>query len=103
MIGAWLMVAAVATVLAHTDPGRRGRVAGVVFTGVGAGIALSGIALPAVIGAGGPTAGWLALAGLTAVLTALTWRLWPPGHPRPEARRPRPRAAACACLWRPSR
>lgn len=76
IIGGVLMVLAPTAVLAATPVGRRGRVAGIVFTGVGAGIALSGTAVPLLVRAGLPTA-WMALGAIGAVLTAVAWGGWP--------------------------
>ena len=78
--GAVLMVLAAPTVLARTPADRRGRVSGVVFTGVGLGIAASGTLVPALAGAGVTTV-WLALAAASALLTALAWRGWPAEAP----------------------
>lgn len=80
IIGGILMVLAPTAVLAATPVGRRGRIAGVVFTGVGAGIALSGTAVPWLVRAGLPAA-WTALGIVGLVLTALAWGGWPSTSP----------------------
>ena len=74
--GGLLMVLAPSAILAETPVAKRGRVAGVIFTGVGAGIALSGTLVPWLVQWGLP-ATWfvLGLAGLA--LTALAWGGWP--------------------------
>ncbi len=83
-VGAVLMVLSAPTALAQAVPGRRGRVGGIVFTGVGLGIAVSGTIVPALAGSG-VTAVWFGLAGASAVLTALAWPNWPAAAPRPAA------------------
>src|SRR5215469_1215295 len=76
IVGGVLMILAPTAVLAATPVDRRGRVAGIVFTGVGAGIALSGTAIPWLVRAGLPTA-WLTLAVIGVALTAVAWNGWP--------------------------
>jgi MFS family permease len=84
VIGGVLMVLAPTAVLAATPGNRRGRVAGIVFTGVGIGIALSGTVIPPLVSAGLPTA-WVAL-GITSIfLTALAWVTWPRARLVPAA------------------
>jgi predicted MFS family arabinose efflux permease len=75
-IGGVLMVLAPTAVLAATPVGRRGRVAGIVFTGVGAGIALSGTVVPWLVHAGLPAA-WIVLGAIGIGLTAAAWSGWP--------------------------
>jgi predicted MFS family arabinose efflux permease len=70
--GGLLMVLAPPAVLASVRPELRGRVSGIVFTGVGAGIALSGTVVPWAISFGLPGT-WLGLGGVSAALTALAW------------------------------
>jgi predicted MFS family arabinose efflux permease len=88
--GAALMVLAPSFLLAEVPAGERGRHGGVIYSGVGAGIALSSLLVPML--AGWTLAGvWAALA-LGALVTALaTWGRWhgaaaitltPPGRPR---------------------
>ena len=73
--GAALMVLAPTYLLSEVDPGERGRVGGVIYTGVGAGIALSSLLVPPLAGSEIAWA-WGALA-LGALATALlTWPRW---------------------------
>ena len=88
VIGGVLMILAPAAVLAATPPERRGRIGGIVFTGVGAGIALSGGVIPSLVGFGLPAA-WLALAGVAAVLTLCAWPVWPDSKPLRHEAAPR--------------
>ena len=60
-----LMVLAPPAVLASVRPELRGRVGGIVFTGVGAGIALSGTVVPWAVSFGLPEA-WLGLGVVSA-------------------------------------
>ncbi|MDE2229088.1 MAG: YbfB/YjiJ family MFS transporter [Alphaproteobacteria bacterium] len=87
IIGGVLMVLAPTAVLATTPPERRGRVAGIIFTGVGAGIALSGTAVPWLVRAGLPTT-WSTLGAIGGLLTALAWGGWPRTAIVPAARQP---------------
>jgi len=74
--GGVIMVLAAPTVVAHAPPGRRGLLSGLVFTGVGLGIAASGTLVPWLLDAG-LVETWCGLGVLSAVLTATTWRSWP--------------------------
>jgi predicted MFS family arabinose efflux permease len=76
IVGGVLMVLAPTAVLAATPVDRRGRVAGIVFTGVGGGIAISGTTVPWLVRAGLPTA-WVTLGIIGIGLTALAWGGWP--------------------------
>ena len=87
IVGGVLMVLAPTAVLAATPVDRRGRVAGIVFTGVGAGIALSGTTIPWLVRAGLPTT-WLTLAVIGVGLTVVAWSGWPHHAHITDARRP---------------
>jgi predicted MFS family arabinose efflux permease len=89
--GAVLMVLAAPLILAGTPLGQRGRISGIIFTGVGLGIAASGTLVPALAGAG-VAAVWIGLAASAALLTGLAWRHWP-ARPAPA---PDPASAAPA-------
>ena len=78
--GGVLMALAAPTVLAVVPLARRGLAAGLVFTGVGLGVAASGAVAP-LAGAAGPTAAWLTLAGFGAVLTIFAAPRFPHGQP----------------------
>ena len=78
--GGALMVLGAPAALALVPPGRRGLAAGVIFTGVGMGIALSGTALPLLLRAG-LTPSWLGLAAVGLLLTVLVWSSWPAALP----------------------
>ncbi len=80
--GGSIMVLAAPTILPVTDPARRGLVGGMIFTGVGLGIAASGTLVPLLLRAGLP-ATWLWLGVLALVLTVIAWGGWPAGRPQP--------------------
>ncbi|MDR3515884.1 MAG: YbfB/YjiJ family MFS transporter [Azospirillaceae bacterium] len=78
LAGGALMVLAAPAVLPHVAPSRRGLAAGVIFTGVGLGIAASGTLVPILLRQG-LTATWLGLGILALMLTLVAWRGWPDG------------------------
>ncbi len=78
--GGALMVLGASTVLPHVPAEKRGIAGGVIFTGVGLGIALSGTMVPALIGIG-LVETWTAVGALSLALTLASWRYWPPAEP----------------------
>jgi predicted MFS family arabinose efflux permease len=74
--GGVIMVLAASTILPHIAPGKRGLVGGVIFAGVGLGVAASGTLVPLLLQQGLKQA-WYGLALLSAVLTMLSWKAWP--------------------------
>ena len=74
--GGVIMVLAAPAILPHVPAARRGVVSGVIFTGVGLGIAASGTLVPLLLGIG-VVATWCGLGVCAALLTALAWRGWP--------------------------
>jgi predicted MFS family arabinose efflux permease len=74
--GAFIMVLAAPAALALVPVHRRGVAGGLMFTGVGLGIAASGTLVPLLL-AGGLTATWIGLGITASVLTAVAWRAWP--------------------------
>ncbi|VVO30123.1 YbfB/YjiJ family MFS transporter [Pseudomonas fluorescens] len=77
--GGALMVLAAPTVLAHVPASRRGLAGGVIFMGVGVGIAASGTLIPLLLEQGLRQT-WLGLGLISLVLTAIAWRGWPREH-----------------------
>jgi MFS family permease len=73
--GAILMVQAPVLILPRTDAARRGRVGGVIFSGVGLGIVAAATVVPSLV-QHGLAATWLTLGGICLLLTILTWRYW---------------------------
>jgi MFS family permease len=91
--GAILMVQAPVLILPATAVARRGRVGGLIFSGVGLGIIAAATLVPMLI-AQGLGISWLTLGSLCGVMTAATWRFWgAAGAPQPP-----PRALAPAAL-----
>ena len=78
--GGALMVLGAPAALALVPADRRGLAAGLIFTGVGLGIAFSGTLLPVLLGVG-LTISWLSLAAIALLLTAAVWREWPVAMP----------------------
>jgi predicted MFS family arabinose efflux permease len=70
------MVLAAPTVLPYVPPGRRGLAGGVIFTGVGLGIAASGTLVPLLMRVG-LVETWCGLGALALGLTVLAWPGWP--------------------------
>jgi MFS family permease len=84
--GGLLMVLGPPAVLAAVPPNRHGMTSGLVFAGVGSGIAASAIVLPWLIAWGLPRA-WIGLAVAALLLAALSAPLWPPtGAVPPQSR-----------------
>lgn len=75
--GGVIMVLAAPTVLAQAPADRRGLVGGVIFTGVGLGVAASGTLMPLILDLGGVRAAWLGLAAAALLLTGAAWTSWP--------------------------
>lgn len=88
--GGALMVLAAPTVLAHVTPQQRGLASGMVFAGIGLGIAASGTLVPLLLRQG-LSATWLGLAVLALLLTVVAWHGWPVSEAAPVA--PAARAA----------
>jgi len=74
--GGVIMVLAASTILPHTAPGKRGLVGGVIFAGVGLGIAASGTLVPLLLQQGLKQS-WYGLGLLSALLTLVSWTAWP--------------------------
>lgn len=77
LTGGALMVIAAPAALRIVPPARRGLAGGLIFAGVGLGIAGSGFLVPQLlkIGLG---AAWAAIGALAVAVTVATWRGWPP-------------------------
>lgn len=83
LAGGALMVLAAPAVLPHVPASRRGMAGGVIFMGVGIGIAASGTVVPLLLQRS-LHATWIGLALLSLVLTAIAWKGWP-GDATPAA------------------
>ena len=76
LAGGVIMVLAASMVLPHTSPAKRGIVGGVIFAGVGLGIAASGTLVPLLLQQGLRESlvwPW----GLSGLLTLISWTSWP--------------------------
>lgn len=76
LAGGALMVLAAPAVLPHVPPSRRGLAGGVIFMGIGVGIAASGTLVPLLLQLGLREV-WMALGVLSLSLTAIAWAGWP--------------------------
>lgn len=76
LTGGIIMVLAASVVLPHTSPAKRGIVGGVIFAGVGLGVAASGTLVPLLLQQGLQQA-WYGLGVLSALLTLVSWWNWP--------------------------
>ena len=76
LTGGIIMVLAASVILPHTSAARRGIVGGVIFAGVGLGVAASGTLVPLLLQQGLQQS-WYGLGVLSAVLTLASWWNWP--------------------------
>ncbi|MBR0696273.1 YbfB/YjiJ family MFS transporter [Bradyrhizobium lablabi] len=74
--GGVIMVLAASTILPYTAPSKKGLVGGVIFAGVGLGVAASGTLVPLLLHQGLKQT-WYGLGLLSAVLTLVSWKAWP--------------------------
>jgi MFS family permease len=74
--GGAIMVLVATSILPHIPAARRGFVSGMIFVGLGVGIAASGTVIPWLMQFG-LRAAWLGLGALALVLTAISWAGWP--------------------------
>ncbi|WP_321868283.1 YbfB/YjiJ family MFS transporter [Paraburkholderia tropica] len=74
--GGAIMVLVATSILPHVPPARRGFVSGMIFLGLGLGIAASGTLIPSLLHYG-LRAAWFGLGVLALLLTAISWFGWP--------------------------
>ncbi len=79
--GAVLMIVALPIILGRMPLNRRARASGVVFTGVGIGVAASGSLVPS-LAAFSISAVWLGMAFVALSLSIITWASWSPAPAR---------------------
>jgi len=87
--GGAIMVLVATAILPHIAPARRAFVSGMIFLGLGIGIAASGTLVPELLKLGLRTT-WFGLGAVALLLTVLSWHGWPladhpPGMPAPTA------------------
>lgn len=78
--GGAIMVLVATTILPHIPPARRGFASGMIFLGLGFGIAASGTLIPELMHHG-LQATWIGLGAFSLALTALAWFGWPASNP----------------------
>ena len=76
LTGGIIMVLAASVILPYTSPARRGIIGGVIFAGVGLGVAASGTLVPLLLQQGLQQS-WYGLGVLSAMLTLASWWNWP--------------------------
>lgn len=80
--GGAIMVLVATTILPHVPAARRGFVSGMIFLGLGLGIAASGTIIPGLLQFGLRET-WMGLGAVSLVLTAVSWFGWPEASPPP--------------------
>jgi MFS family permease len=78
--GGAIMVLCASSILPHIPVPRRGFVSGMIFLGLGLGIAASGTLIPQLLHSGLRDT-WMGLGVLALVLTAVSWFGWPASNP----------------------
>ncbi|MGO4305813.1 YbfB/YjiJ family MFS transporter [Cupriavidus sp. RAF12] len=76
--GGAIMVLVATAILPHIAPARRGFVSGMIFLGLGLGIAASGTLVPELLKLGLRET-WIGLGAVALLLTSFSWFGWPPG------------------------
>ena len=84
LAGGAIMVLVATTILPHISPARRGFASGMIFLGLGFGIAASGTLIPELMHYG-LRATWIGLGVFSLALTALAWFGWPSSNPPAHA------------------
>ncbi|MDL2409540.1 YbfB/YjiJ family MFS transporter [Rhizobium calliandrae] len=80
LAGGAIMVLVATSILPHIPVARRGFVSGMIFLGLGLGIAASGTLVPALLRLGLRET-WIGLGALSLVLAAVSWSGWPATNP----------------------
>ena len=89
--GGAIMVLVATTVLPHIPPARRGFASGMIFLGLGLGIAASGTIIPKLLQFGLQDT-WIGLGVLSLVLSVASWFGWPAAAPTAPLAKPAPHA-----------
>lgn len=85
--GAFIIILAASATLARSPIEQRGKIAGIMFAGIGIGTMLSGTLVP-IVASYGPVTAWLSLAALVLAALPLAWGPWPArGGPAPPKMR----------------
>ena len=89
--GGVIMVLAASTILPHVPASKRGFVGGIIFAGVGLGVAASGTLVPLLLQQGLKES-WIGLGILSTLLTLASWKAWPSDTAERKSNDPRPRS-----------
>lgn len=76
--GGIIMVLTAPTIFKHTPTAKKGMLSGIIFSGVGIGIALAGTLIPILVKQGLAFT-WISFAVISLVLTLAFWNRWPKG------------------------
>lgn len=74
--GAFIIILAASSTLARSPIEQRGKIAGLMFAGIGLGTMLSATLVP-IFASYGPVTAWLSLAALVAIAMPIAWGSWP--------------------------
>ncbi|MDE3195789.1 MAG: YbfB/YjiJ family MFS transporter [Acidobacteriota bacterium] len=96
--GGVLMVIGAPSVLVSIPAEIRGRIGGILFTGVGAGMALAGTVIPIVTGWGVREA-WIALGAVSRILTIVAWQGWGGELPVPSQQQAKGGGFSWVLFW----
>ncbi len=75
--GAWLVIITPGYIFHRTDPEYKARISGMIFSGIGLGIVVSGYIVPNLLDISLSTA-WLGLGAASAFFTLISWSFWKP-------------------------
>lgn len=78
LAGGVIMVLTAPTIFRHTPTAKKGMLSGIIFSGVGIGIAIAGTLIPILVQQGLAIT-WISFAVLSLVLTLAFWNGWPNG------------------------
>ncbi len=96
--GGLIMALAGPAVLSFVAVSRRAFVSQMVLFGLAIGIVIAGSLMPLLI-SGGIVLAWIVLGIMSLLITAVTWRMWPPSEPaRAPAAKPAPERAGLFCV-----
>jgi len=95
--GGALMVLAAPAVLAHVPASKRGMAGGIIFMGVGVGVAASGTVVPLLLQMGLKQT-WMGLGLISLLFTAIAWSGWPSQDIKPISVTGHPRASHTTTL-----
>jgi len=98
LAGGIIMVLTAPTIFKHTPTARKGLLSGIIFSGVGMGIALAGTLIPVLVQKGLPFT-WFSFAAISLALAAVSWNGWPAGSNEKHARETTARWPGLPAVW----